>query len=235
MKRNIMFSLMALLAGSLMAAESTPKEEVTSAAKKLGEKANYSWKATVAVPEGAQFRPGPMDGKTEKDGYTVVSGTYGDNAWELVRKGDKAALNTPDGGWESLAEMEKDEGAGRFRAMMVRSFRVPATEAAEIAATAKELKKDGELYSGELTEAGAKALLSFRPRSGEEGPTVSNAQGSVKFWLKDGALVKFEYKVKGTVNFNGNDFENDRTTTVEIKEVGATKVTVPEEAKKKLT
>jgi hypothetical protein len=107
-----------------------------------------------------------MDGKTEKDGFTVVSGTFGDNAWELVRKGDKAALNTPDGGWESLADMEKEEGAGRFRAVMVRSFRVPAIEAAEIAPTAKELNEDGDVYSGELTEAGAKALLTFRPRGG---------------------------------------------------------------------
>ena len=235
MKRNTLFSLMALLAGSLIAAESTPKDDVISAAKKLGEKANYSWKATVVVPEGARFRPGPMDGKTEKDGFTVVSGTFGDTTWELVRKGDKAALNTPDGGWESLAEMEKDEGAGRFRAAMVRSFRVPATEAAESAPTAKELKKDGDTYSGALTEEGAKALLTFRQRGGGDGPTVSNAQGSVKFWLKDGLLVKYELKVKGTVNYNGNDIENDRTTTVEIKEVGTTKVTVPEEAKKKLT
>jgi hypothetical protein len=235
MKRNTLLSLMALLAGSLLAAESAPKDDVIGAAKKLGEKANYSWKTTVAVPEGARFRPGPMDGKTEKDGFTVVSGKFGDNTWEMVHKGDKAALNTPDGGWESLAEMEKDEGAGRFRAAMVRSFRVPATEAAEIAATAKELKKDGDVYSGELTEAGAKARLTFRPRSGEEGPKVSNPQGSVKFWLKDGVLVKFEFKVKGTVNFNGNDFESDRTTTVEIKDVGTTKVTVPEEAKKKVS
>ena len=105
-----------------------------------------------------------MDGKTEKDGFTAVSGTFGDNAWELVRKGDKAALNTPDAGWESLADMEREEGAGRFRAVIVRNFRVPAIQAAEIAATTKELKKDGDLYSGELTEAGAKALLTFRPR-----------------------------------------------------------------------
>jgi hypothetical protein len=44
-----------------------------------------------------------------------------------------------------------------------------------------------------------------------------------------------KFKVKGTVNFNGNDFESDRTTTVEIKDVGTTKVTVPEEAKKKVS
>jgi hypothetical protein len=234
MKRNVLFSLLALLAGSLIAAESTPKDEVVSAAKKLGEKANYSWKATVVVPEGARFRPGPINGKTEKDGFMVVSGTFGDNAWELVRKGDKTALNTPDNGWESLAEMEKEEGAGRFRAAMVRDFRAPATEAAEVAPTAKELKKDGDIYSGELTEAGAKALLTFRSRAGADGPAVSNAKGSVKFWVKDGLLTQYEVKVKGTVNYNGNEFENDRTTTVEIKEVGTTKVAVPEEAKKKL-
>jgi len=57
----------------------------------------------------------------------------------------------------------------------------------------------------------------------------------VKFWIKDGVPAKYEFKVKGTVNFNGNEFENDRTTTVEIKEVGTTKVAVPEAAKKKLT
>ena len=39
----------------------------------------------------------------------------------------------------------------------------------------------------------------------------------------------------GKFTFNGNDREVDRTTTVEIKEVGTTKVDVPEDAKKKLS
>ena len=37
------------------------------------------------------------------------------------------------------------------------------------------------------------------------------------------------------MNFNGNDVEVDRTTTVEIKDVGITKVSVPEAATKKLS
>ena len=53
--------------------------------------------------------------------------------------------------------------------------------------------------------------------------------------VKDGALVKYEFHVTGTVSFNGNDFDSDRDTTVEIKDVGATKVEVPEAAKKKLS
>jgi hypothetical protein len=57
----------------------------------------------------------------------------------------------------------------------------------------------------------------------------------VKFWIKDGVLSKYEFKVTGKVSFNGNDRDVDRTTTVEIKDVGTTKVEVSDEAKKKLS
>ena len=117
----------------------------------------------------------------------------------------------------------------------MRNIKTPAVQAADLAAAAKDLKKEGDAYSGDLTEEGAKTLLTFRPRGGGDGPTVSNAKGSVKFWLKDGELSKYEFKVTGKVSFNGNDRDVDRATTVEIKDVGTTKVNVPEEAKKKLS
>jgi hypothetical protein len=134
----------------------------------------------------------------------------------------------------SLDEMENDEGPGRFFALLIHNFKAPATQAAQLASHAKEVKKDGEVYSSDLTEQGVKELLSWRTPGGA-GPTVSGAEGWVKFWIKDGALTKYTFKVKGTVSFNGNEFENDRTTTVEIKDVGTTTLSVPEEAKKKLT
>jgi hypothetical protein len=133
------------------------------------------------------------------------------------------------------SELENAEGPGRFRAMMARNFRAPAAQATEILAGVKDLKKEGDSFSGDLTEEGAKKLLSFRGRAGGEGPTVTNPKGSAKFWVKDGTLVKYEFHVTGTISFNGNDFDSDRDTTVEIKDVGATKVEVPEEAKKKLS
>jgi len=46
--------------------------------------------------------------------------------------------------------------------------------------------------------------------------------------------VKYQYHVQGTVSFNGNDRDVDRTTTIEITDVGTTKIDVPDEAKKKL-
>lgn len=231
MKKNILSAIIALLAGSLIAADSSPKDDVINAAKKLGSQTNYTWKTTVVVPEDAQFKPGPTEGKTEKEGLTHVKMSFFDNPLQIALKGTNAAFTDQDGAWQSLAQAEGGEGPGRFMGMMVRNFQTPAEEAKELAGFAKELKKDGDAYSGDLTEEGAKAKLTFR-RGG--GATVTNPKGSVKFWVKDGALTKYEFKVKGTVNWNGNDFENDRTTTVEIKDVGTTKVEVPDEAKKKL-
>ena len=233
MKRNILFSAIILAAGSLIAADSSPKDEITAAAKKLGEKPNYSWRTTMVVPPDAQFRPGPTEGKTEKDGYTYVTMSFGDNTTQAVLKGDKAAITNREGEWQSASELESSEGRGRFLGRMARNIKTPAVQAADLAAGTKDLKKDGDTYSGVLTEDTAKAFLRFG--RGGDGPTVSDAKGSVKFWLKDGALTKYEYKLKGTITFDGNDRDVDRSMTVEIKDVGTTKVTVPEEAKKKLS
>jgi len=235
MKKNLLPGASALLVCSLMAAEPTPKDVVLNAARQLAERPNYAWKATVTVPEGSQWRPGPTEGKTEKDGFTVVTYSFGDNKTETVFKGDKGAINTPNEGWQSAAEMENNEGPGRFFAMMLRGFKAPAAQATELAKSVMEFKKTGEAHGGDLTEDQAKALLVFRGRGGDsEGPSVTGAKGSVKFWTKEGLLVKYEFTVKGKVTWNENERDVDRTTTVEIKDVGTTKLTVPEEAKKKL-
>jgi hypothetical protein len=232
MNKWIVFSLAAwMTAATAGAADTTPKDEVTAAAKKLGDKSSYRWTTTVVVPEDARWRPGPTEGKVEKDGYVEVKMSFNDNTSEFVMKGDHAAVQTMDGGWQSLSEMENAEGPGRFMALMVRSFKAPSTQADNLVSSAAELKKDGDVISGDLTESGAKSLLTFR-RGNDSN--ISKAKGSVKFWIKDGDLSKYEYKVSGTVSFNGDERDVDRTTTVVIHDVGTTKIEVPEAAKSKL-
>jgi len=231
MKKQILCFAMMTLATSLFAADA--KEEVTAAAKKLGEKANYSWKTTVVVPESAQFKPGPTDGKTEKGGFTHIKSSFGDNSFEAVAKGDKTAFTNRDGEWQLAGEGGQGGGRGGF----MRNVRPPAVQAAEIAAGLKEPKKDGDAIAGDLTEDAAKTLMRFRRGGGGggEGPAISNPKGSAKFWIKDGVLSKYEFKVSGKMDFNGNEIDLDRTTTIEIKDIGTTKVEVPEAAKQKLS
>ena len=232
MRFQALLCVLALSAGHLFAAEPAPKDAVSAAAKKLGESSSYAWRQTTEARDDSQFRPGPQEGKIDKEGTLVLSMSFGDNTMEVVRKGDKGAATTQDG-WQSFAEMESGEGFMPFFARRLRAAKAPAEQAAELVTYAKELKKDGEAYVSDLTDEGAKAaIVGFRKSDG--GLTAKSATGSVKFWVKEGVLAQYEYQVKGETEWNGNANESDRTTTVEIKEVGAAKVTIPEAAKKKL-
>lgn len=243
MKRNLLTALACLFVTSLFAADSGPADEIKAAAKKLAGKNNYSWKSSTESAGGnaGRGRPGPVEGKTEKDGFTVLSMTRGDNTTEAVLKAGKGAVKTMDG-WKSLAEASEGDGGGggqrnpaRAAARLLQNFKAPAAEIEDLAAKAKDLKKADDAVSGDLTAEGVKEMLTRFRRPGGEAPAPTDPKGTVKFWIKDGVVSKYEYRVQGSMSFNGNDVTIDRTTTVEIKDVGTTKVEVSEEAKKKIS
>lgn len=223
--------MMVLAAGSVLA---DPKDDVKAAAAALGAADNYSWHQTVEVPADSQFKPGPTDGKTEKGGYTTISFSFGDNTTEAVLQGTNGAINTPDNGWQSLAEAAQAGGRGAFLPRMLQNYKTPAVQAPDLADSAKDLTSGTNGITGDLTDDGAKALLSFGGRRGGNGPAITNPKGSVTFTIADGKLVKYSYHVTGSMDFGGNNMDIDRTTTVEIKDVGTTKIEVPDDAKKKL-
>jgi hypothetical protein len=247
MIRRILLSTVAVVTGTALVAFGAAKDEVTDAAKKLSDAQNYSWKSNTEMQGGAggsgnRFG-GPTEGVTEKGGFTVLKMTRGDNEIMVVRTGEKGAVKTQDG-WQSFEELQADQGGqgrGRFMGRMLRNFKAPADEAADLASKSKEITKADDAYQADLTEEGAKELLSFRGGRGGnnqgqgQGPQVSNPKGNVKFWTKDGQLSKYQYHLTGSMSFNGNDFDIDRTTTVEIKDVGSTKVEVPADAKGKVS
>ncbi|MGA2852817.1 MAG: hypothetical protein ABSE90_01600 [Verrucomicrobiota bacterium] len=243
MKKNVLFSMMVLAAGSLMAADSNPKDDVKAAATALGNAANYTWQTTVDMGANSPFQPGPTDGKTEKGGFTTVSMSFGDNTSMIVLKGTNAAVQSPDNGWQTVAEATQGGGGGggfNPGMMMVRqaqNLKLPAVEAANLAGLAGDLKADSGKITGDLTTDGAKAQLSMGGRGrrgGGPAPEVTNPKGTVTFWITDGKLTKYQFHVTGSMDFGGNPMDMDRTTTVTIKDVGTTKVEVPDDAKKKL-
>ena len=236
------------LAGTLVAADAVPKDDVLAAAKKLAASSNYSWHTTTDTGAGGgggggRMRPGPTDGRTEKDGITQLTMSRGETTTEAFMKGDKAAVKTPDG-WKTLAEMGEGGGGGgggqgnpgRFLARTLQGYKAPAIEAQDLVGKVKDLTRSGDALTGDLTVEGAKEFLTRGPRrGGGGGPETSNEKGSVKFWVKDGVLTKYELHVQGSMSFNGESRDIDRTTTVEIKDVGTTKIEVPEDAKKKMS
>jgi hypothetical protein len=232
MKRQLLTLAASVIATSLLAADASPADAVKSAAKALAAKDNYSWKTTIEFGSNE----GTVEGKTEKNGATLLNISGGDQSMDAALKGAKGVMKV-EGTWKTLAEAaeEGQQGAARFVSRMLQTFKAPAGEAEEIAGKVKELKLADGVYSGDLTEEGVKSMLSFGRRAGGTPPEVTVAKGSAKFWVKDGALTKYEYKVEGTMTLNGNERDVSRKNTVEIKDVGTTKVSVPEEAAKKLS
>lgn len=237
MKQILSLAGVLFACGSLVAAEADSKADVKAAAKKLG--ANYSWTTTTKMDGpgggggGGNFRPGPTDGQVA-DGFIYMKSTFGERTIESVIKGEKAATKT-DEGWQNVDDLE---GNRAFMARRLKTFKAPQNEAAELADKAKALKKDGDAIAGDLTEDAVKELLTFgrRPNADNPRPAPKDAKGSVKFWLKDGSLSKYEYNVQGKITGRDDqEFNINRTTTVEIKEVGKTKLGAPEEGKKKIS
>ena len=76
--------------------------------------------------------------------------------------------------------------------------------------------------------------MTFGRPGAANAPTIRNAEGTAKFWVKDGALAKAQYHVTGSISFNRQDRDIDRTTAIEFTDVGSTKVKAPAEAKEKL-
>lgn len=237
------------LALSLSAADSA-KDTVLNAARKLADAPNYSWRSTTEMGGGGggggRMRPGPTDGRAEKGGVTQLTMTRGETTTEAFLKGDKSAVKSADG-WTTVAELSEGGGGGggggqgnpgRFLARMLTGYKAPAVEAQDLAGKVKEFTQSGDAWTGELPADAAKELLRWGGRrggGGGNGPSSENEKASVKFWVKDGVLTKYELHVQGSMSFNGNSMDVDRTTTVEIKDVGTTKIAVPEEAQKKLS
>jgi hypothetical protein len=221
--------IVALVLSPSLLAFADAKDDVKAAAKKLADTDGYSWRTST---EGGFAST--TEGKTQKDGFTQLSTTIRDNTVEIVIKGDKAAIKTQDG-WKSASEAAEEQGPGRFLARMAQNFKSPAAQAEEIADKAAKLDKSDDAVAGTLSEEGAKALMTFGGRrQGGQAPPISDAKGTVKYWIKDGTLVKMQTTVTGKMTINNEDRDINRTTTVEFKDIGSTKVDPPAEAKEKL-
>ncbi len=220
-----------LAALTLTAFAADPKDELKAAAKKLAQQPNYSWSLRSKSQNGAGGPGADSDGKIEKDGYAFMTVSFGNTDIEIATKGDKAAVKREDE-WKSTDELQGNDAATARR---LKAFKLPAAEVQAFVEQLEDVKKsDDGVYSGEFTDAGVKELFA-RVRRSRTAPT--DAKGSAKFWIKDGMLTKYQYSVQGKVTTGADkrEVEIDRTTTVEIKDVGTTKVNIPDEAKKKLS
>ena len=233
--KKITFPMLAVvLLTSVWSIRADTQTEIKQAIKKLEGRPNYSWIATPKSDEGTTpaQRQGPIEGKTERKGFTYFRFVLGEDTVEAAFKGAKSAIRS-EGVWESESEMI---GQRAWIARRLKAFKPLADEAEELLEKTRALKKEGaNLYSGDLDPEAVKEMLLLRSREGGQNRETAGAKGSVRFWIQNGVLAKYEFNLRGRlVSPTQQTFDINRTTTVEIKDVGSTRVEIPDQAKKKL-
>ena len=84
-------------------------------------------------------------------------------------------------------------------------------------------------------------MTTTTPAPAPVAPAPKPARSAARPTPPRASLAALAARLAGTLDtsvtrlLNGNDRDVDRTTTVQIKEVGSTKVDVPDEAKKKMS
>ena len=139
-------------------------------------------------------------------------------------------------GWQTFDEIAQTSGVAAAVVRYLRSYKTPGIESAALGGKVKDVKEAEGVGFGDLKEDAAKEFLGVgaRRREGQEPPKIADPKGSVKFWIQEGALTKYEINIQGKVTAGEQEMEVNRTTTIEIKDAGTTKLEFPDEAKPKM-
>lgn len=234
MKNLLVASLFSL---APVVGQATPLDDIASAAQQLAAASNYSWSTAAFASTGVTYGFGPTTGQAEKGGYAVTTVETRNGKSYTVRKGDAFIFSDGSGAWMTiqdlypeLAKSGSDAGRGSGGGPGGAGI-LPAEEVTALAASVKQLKVADGVIFGNLSDQAVSQRLAY-----PGGPAPKNATGTVKFWLKDHALAKYEVRVKGDVT--GRDGAArfiDRTATTEITKIGTTQVFVPDGAKNKIS
>lgn len=225
------------------------KGDLLAAAKKAVEAKSYAFRGEtrLVLPEGLDKsgggEPAKFEGRFERDsGLWVKTGGF-----EFVTAGGKTVAR-PVSEWKQV----KDDGADVQRLLYQalagsRAPRAPhedfaAWPRAQVVAAVKrtEVKetigdKETRVYEVEFATDFARELVNTLFPMGRwmDRIPIERPSGSARVWIDgDGRILKVETVAKVGASLQGSQVQLTATRTVTISDYDATKVQVPEEAKK---
>jgi hypothetical protein len=111
----------------------------------------------------------------------------------------------------------------------------PHEELGVIVGSYQELKVEGDVVTGSLTDLGAQLLL---VRDGQKYIEPLRAAGTFKLWLRNGMVAKYQVTLEGVLRIHvqsgRRQVEVHQVTDTVLKDVGTTTLDVPDQARAKL-
>ena len=222
--------MIAMMLATLVALQN---EELAEAAKKSAALESYSFKAETKAGKGKN-QPGAAEGHVQKDqpmAFKIGSSEGFKKAASIVYKEGEE--------WKRLEKPQKGEKKQQPAAAGISAVKLPHEELEAFEKNFEKVEKAAEkdnnctLWTGTLTATAAHTLVSTGAKN--EGKSNSTYTGTAKVWVNDqGVIVKYQIVSHMKGETKKGPVEMDITKTVEISEVGTTKVEVPEGAKKLL-
>ncbi len=212
-------------------------EELAKATKKASEMESYSFKTDTKIDGkgGKGLAPAAVEGRFQKDqpASFKLQGT------EAFRKTGVLVVKEGEA-WKRLDRKKGEKPQkGQVSLLVLGSVKLPHEELADFEKNFEKSEKavEGEttVYTGPLTADAARTLASSGDKAAGKGRASLAYTGSARVWVnKDGAIAKYELTLKGKGTVKDKEVEVGITRTVELTEIGTTKVEVPEGAKKAL-
>lgn len=182
--------------------------------------------ACVIATESGWLRPEelPLPGEAEVD-PVITPGRPGPLGTGIL--GNSGVRRRTSGG--------RDQEERRPYSNLQLALSHPHEELGVIVCSHQELRVDGDIVTGTLTELGAQLLL---VRDGQDQITPLRAAGTFKLWLRGGLVARYLVRLEGTLSIDtsrGNrEVSVHQVTDTVIKDVGKTRFDIPDEARQKL-
>ena len=178
---------------------------------------------------GGQRRRGGFGGPPGGGGGGVFGGGGG-----MGGRGSGGGGGRGGGGFPPPVD-DRGEASGRTFSNVQKTLSRPHEEIAVIIAGGSDLKAEGEVVSGRLSETSAKLLL---VHEGQRDRVPLQAGGTFRLWVRGGALVKYETRLEGVLRVDDSagrrEVRVNETSTTTLSEVGTARVEVPAEVRKRL-
>jgi hypothetical protein len=158
-------------------------------------------------------------------GAPLRQAAAGGDPWETPEP-DESALLQP----APLPDPFEDEDAKPYcNAQFALSH--PHEELAVIVSSYTDLKVQGDIATGTLSDLGAQLLL---VRDGQEQIRPLSAAGTFQLQIRHGIVVRYRLQLEGTMLVGRRRVQINQTSTTQIADIGKTALDVPAEVRRKL-
>jgi hypothetical protein len=214
-----------------------PVSDVQDATKKFAAADDYSWTCIGRRGLGGDE---VVDGKTQ-NGVIAQAVTFRNNTSSVLIKGDNAVVKTVFGWTPADVIINATPNYGNrntpnlnfYPAYLTKGYKAPAVVVAGLLNYLQNIRVTADGYSADLAADGAAQLLMHTRTYNLDRtavPKISDATGTIKLSIADGALTGYEAHASGTSTFGTSGRAVDQTFIVQIKDVGSTTVDVPPDA-----